>query len=116
MLHVRRAAALLCVASAAGLVGRAAGGVPVAVCGGAAPCPVDDAAPAHVLDGGIGAMSTAGTSRLLMDYAEPLRGQILDYLFKPNFGASMHHLKVAPRPIPDMRYHPILSSFPSLWR
>ena len=59
---------------------------------------VDDAPRAnesHLLDGGIGAMSTAGTSRLLRDYAEPMRSHILDYMFLPNFGASMHHLKVA---------------------
>jgi hypothetical protein len=31
---------------------------------------------------------------LLVDYTEPYRSQILDYLFKPNYGASLHHLKV----------------------
>ncbi|XP_066533391.1 galactocerebrosidase isoform X2 [Hoplias malabaricus] len=34
------------------------------------------------------------TSRLLINYKEPYRSQILDYLFKPNFGASLHILKV----------------------
>ncbi|XP_066132408.1 galactocerebrosidase isoform X2 [Saccopteryx bilineata] len=34
------------------------------------------------------------TSRLLVNYPEPYRSQILDYLFKPNFGASLHSLKV----------------------
>ncbi|GAA6079873.1 galactocerebrosidase, partial [Tachysurus ichikawai] len=34
------------------------------------------------------------TSRLLVNYAEPYRSQILDYLFKPNFGASLQILKV----------------------
>lgn len=29
-----------------------------------------------------------------MNYQEPYRSQILDYLFKPNFGASLHILKV----------------------
>ena len=43
---------------------------------------------------GIGAQSSGGTSRLLYDYPEPQRGQVLDYLFKPNFGASLQHLKV----------------------
>ncbi|XP_048342741.1 galactocerebrosidase-like [Sphaerodactylus townsendi] len=44
---------------------------------------------------GIGAVSGGGaTSRLLVDYEEPYRSQILDYLFKPNFGASLHILKV----------------------
>ncbi|XP_063080175.1 galactocerebrosidase [Engraulis encrasicolus] len=44
---------------------------------------------------GIGGLSGGGaTSRLLVNYAEPFRSQILDYLFKPNFGASLHILKV----------------------
>ncbi|XP_069049074.1 galactocerebrosidase isoform X1 [Lepisosteus oculatus] len=44
---------------------------------------------------GIGGLSGGGaTSRLLVNYPEPYRGQILDYLFKPNFGASLHILKV----------------------
>uniref|UniRef100_A0A8D3DL53 Galactocerebrosidase n=1 Tax=Scophthalmus maximus TaxID=52904 RepID=A0A8D3DL53_SCOMX len=34
------------------------------------------------------------TSRLLVNYLEPYRSQILDFLFKPNFGASLHILKV----------------------
>ena len=48
----------------------------------------------YTLSGGVGAMSTAGTSRLLIDYAEPHRSQVLDYLFRPRFGASLQHLKV----------------------
>ena len=43
---------------------------------------------------GIGALSAGASSRLLIDYPEPQRSRILDYLFKPNFGASLHHLKV----------------------
>ncbi|XP_073434328.1 galactocerebrosidase isoform X2 [Dendrobates tinctorius] len=44
---------------------------------------------------GIGAVSGGGaTSRLLVNYPEPFRSQILDYLFKPNFGASLHIFKV----------------------
>lgn len=43
---------------------------------------------------GIGAVSAGASSRLLIDYPEPYRSQILDYLFKPNYGASLHHLKV----------------------
>lgn len=44
---------------------------------------------------GIGGLSGGGaTSRLLINYKEPYRSQILDYLFKPNFGASLHILKV----------------------
>lgn len=54
----------------------------------------DQAGLGRVFDG-IGGLSGGGaTSRLLINYAEPYRTQILDYLFKPNFGASLHILKV----------------------
>ncbi|MFJ2190506.1 RICIN domain-containing protein [Kitasatospora sp. NPDC087861] len=44
---------------------------------------------------GLGAISGGGaTSRLLVDYPEPQRSQILDYLFKPGYGASLQTLKV----------------------
>lgn len=44
---------------------------------------------------GIGAVSGGGaTSVLLKDYPEPQRSQILDFLFKPNFGASVSALLV----------------------
>ncbi|KAM8913501.1 galactocerebrosidase isoform 1-T1 [Spinachia spinachia] len=44
---------------------------------------------------GIGGLSGGGaTSRLLVNYAEPFRSQILDFLFTPGFGASLHILKV----------------------
>ncbi len=48
----------------------------------------------HV-DANIYEISSAGaSSRLLIDYDEPYRSQILDYLFKPNFGAALQILKV----------------------
>src|ERR1700686_3428697 len=44
---------------------------------------------------GIGAISGGGgNSRLLIDYPKPYRTQILDYLFKPDYGANLHILKV----------------------
>ena len=44
---------------------------------------------------GIGGLSGGGaTSRFLPDYLEPSRSQILDFLFKPGFGASLQILKV----------------------
>lgn len=44
---------------------------------------------------GIGGLSGGGgTSRLLFDYSATQQSQILDYLFKPNYGASLHILKV----------------------
>lgn len=44
---------------------------------------------------GIGGLSGGGaTSRLLVSYPQKQRDEILDYLFKPNFAASLHILKV----------------------
>jgi galactosylceramidase len=44
---------------------------------------------------GVGALSGGGcTSRMLVDYKEPQRTEILDYLFLPQFAASLHILKV----------------------
>ena len=54
---------------------------------------VDAASPGRVFEG-IGAVSAGASTRLLIDYPEPQRGQILDFLFKPKFGAGFQHLKV----------------------
>jgi galactosylceramidase len=55
---------------------------------------IDGAAAGKIFEG-VGAVSGGGaTSVLLKDYPEPQRGQILDLLFKPMFGASMHTLYV----------------------
>ncbi|MEV7968407.1 ricin-type beta-trefoil lectin domain protein [Sphaerisporangium sp. NPDC088356] len=44
---------------------------------------------------GVGAISGGGgNSRLLVDYPEPQRGQILDYMFKPGYGAAVQIMKV----------------------
>jgi hypothetical protein len=43
---------------------------------------------------GHGGLSAGASSRLLYDYAEPQRSQILDFLFKPNYGANLHMVKV----------------------
>ena len=43
---------------------------------------------------GLGAASAGASSRLLIDYPEPERSQILDYLFKPHYGAALQRLKV----------------------
>ena len=47
---------------------------------------------------GHGALSAGASSRLLIDYEEPMRSDILDLLFKPNYGAAMHMIKVSERP------------------
>jgi O-glycosyl hydrolase len=55
---------------------------------------IDAAGGGRAFDG-VGAISGGGgNSRLLFDYKEPYRSQILDYLFKPHYGASLQILKV----------------------
>lgn len=43
---------------------------------------------------GVGAISAGASSRLLYDYPKRERDQILDYLFKPGYGAAMQLLKI----------------------
>jgi hypothetical protein len=61
----------------------------------AAPTPIaiDGSSPGLTF-GGVGALSAGASSRLLIDYPEPQRSQILDYLFKPGYGAALQVLKV----------------------
>jgi hypothetical protein len=55
---------------------------------------INGGAPGRVFDG-VGAISGGGgNTRLLFDYPEPQRGQILDYLFRPGVGAALQILKV----------------------
>jgi hypothetical protein len=54
---------------------------------------VDPAGPGRTFDG-LGAISSAGNSRLLIDYPEPERSRILDFLFKPGAGLALQVLKV----------------------
>jgi O-glycosyl hydrolase len=55
---------------------------------------VDGTSAGRTFDG-VGAISGGGgNSRLLIDYPEPERSQILDYLFKPGYGASVQVLKI----------------------
>jgi O-glycosyl hydrolase len=54
---------------------------------------IDPSDKGRVFDG-LGAISSAGNSRYLIDYPEPQRSQILDYLFKPGYGAALQILKV----------------------
>lgn len=54
---------------------------------------VDPGKPGKTFEG-IGALSAGASSRLLIDYPEPARSDILDWLFKPGYGAAFHHLKV----------------------
>ena len=43
---------------------------------------------------GYGVNPSAGTYRLLHDYPEPQRSELLDFMFTPSFGASFHRIKV----------------------
>jgi hypothetical protein len=54
---------------------------------------VDGTSAGRVFDG-VGALSAGASSRLLIDYPPGQRQQILDYLFKPGYGASLQILKV----------------------
>jgi hypothetical protein len=55
---------------------------------------VDPTSAGRIFDG-IGAISGGGgNSRLLIDYPAKQRNQILDYLFKPGYGASLQILKL----------------------
>src|SRR6185369_2431526 len=78
-----------CVLAAAGIVaasaGPAAAATSITVNGGSAGRTFD----------GVGAISGGGgNSRLLIDYPEPQRSQVLDYLFRPGYGAATQILKV----------------------
>lgn len=55
---------------------------------------IDGAGAGRTFDGEGVLSGGGGNSKLLYDYPEPYRSEILDYLFKPNFGASYHELKV----------------------
>jgi hypothetical protein len=55
---------------------------------------LDPAAPGSKRFDGHGGLSAGASSRLLYDYPEPARSEILDYLYKPNFGAGLTMCKV----------------------
>lgn len=57
------------------------------------PLPLDPATAHHTFEG-IGGLSAGASSRLLYDYPEPQRSDILDLLFKPFEGASLDILKI----------------------
>ncbi len=77
---------LLAILLAAPLIMRAAEAPPIAIA-------IDAHDTGRTFDG-IGALSAGASSRLLIDYPEPQRSEILDYLFKPGFGAALQINKV----------------------
>ncbi|MFF2146106.1 RICIN domain-containing protein [Kitasatospora sp. NPDC058190] len=85
------ALAALCLGTATAL---AATPAPTASAAAAQTITIDGTASGRTFDG-LGAISGGGaTSRLLVDYPEPQRSQVLDYLFKPGYGAALQTLKV----------------------
>ena len=54
---------------------------------------LDDADSGRVFEG-LGAVSSGGSSRNFFDYPGKQKSEILDYMFKPKFGAHLQHLKV----------------------
>ena len=54
---------------------------------------INGSEPTAVFDGH-GGLSAGASSRLLVDYPDPQRSQILDFLWKPNFGANLHICKI----------------------
>ncbi|HLH02979.1 MAG TPA: family 16 glycoside hydrolase [Bryobacteraceae bacterium] len=83
---MKRGLCIALVACAAGLLARSQQNLTTSVV-------IDAHAPGRTFDG-IGALSAGASSRLLIDYPERRRSQILDYLFKPAYGAALQHLKV----------------------
>jgi hypothetical protein len=87
-----RAAAVLAVGTVVAAVGVV--GVVNTPAQAATSISIDGRSGGRTLDG-IGAVSGGGgNSRLLIDYPEPQRGQLLDYMFKPGYGAALQILKV----------------------
>src|SRR3954471_20948959 len=67
--------------------------VPAAPASAATTVTISGAAAGRTFDG-VGAVSGGGgNAKLLYDYTEPQRSQILDYLFKPGYGASIQLFK-----------------------
>jgi len=54
---------------------------------------IDGKGKGRIFDGICGVNAGGGVGRLLMNYPEPQRSQILDFLFKPNYGASFQAYK-----------------------
>src|SRR5204863_2181308 len=86
---------LACLSVSALLIGGIAAAVPTpASAASTTSITIDGNRGGRVFDG-VGAISGGGgNSRLLIDYPKTQRDQILDYLFKPGYGASLQILKV----------------------
>ena len=54
---------------------------------------IDGKSSGRIFDGICGVNAGGGVGRLLINYPEPQRSEILDFLFKPNYGASFQGYK-----------------------
>src|SRR5438045_7140857 len=91
MSAARQRAALLAVLC---LVATALTAAPAAPAAAATTVTINGTAAGRTLDG-VGAISGGGgNSRYLIDYPQPARDDILDYLFTPSYGAALQVLKV----------------------
>ena len=89
MSRTRARLAVLCLAVASTAIA-----LPTTIAHAATTVTINGNSSGRTLDG-VGAISGGGgNSRLLFDYPEPQRSQILDYLFKPGYGAAVQILKV----------------------
>jgi Glycosyl hydrolase family 59 len=84
------AGALAAPASPAGALARPAGAGPLPVTA----VTVNGAGGDRLYQGVGAVLGGGGNARYLMDYPAPERGQILDYLFKPGYGAALQLLKL----------------------
>jgi O-glycosyl hydrolase len=80
--------------AAIGVLGTTLVGAPAALAASETVIHVDGASGGRIYDG-VGAVSGGGaTTRLLLDYPEAEREEVLDYLFLPGYGAALEMLKV----------------------
>jgi galactosylceramidase len=87
---MRAITALAAAVAAAAAVSRV-GAIPTVVAGPI--ITLDGTTQAYTYEGH-GGLSAGASSRLLYDYPEPQRSDVLDYLFKPSFGMGLHIIKV----------------------
>jgi len=74
------------------LTGAAIAGLMAVPAHGAQIIAVNGKSPGRIFEG-IGGESAGASTRLLVDYPKKQRNEILDYLFKPDFGAALQNLK-----------------------
>lgn len=85
---------LMVIGITASLLAATAGTYPEANAASNTTVNINGAGSGRIFDGEGVVSGGGGNTKLLIDYPEPYRSEILDYLFKPNYGAAYHELKV----------------------